>query len=116
MTQLELEVPAAEAQGLVVRAFAGEVGAGIGLDEERIADLRLAVTELLASAVDAGSDRLRLTFATDEQRWVLVASGVGDLDVPPPELELSRRDLLSGLFDDIVQEGSSARLGAALGS
>ncbi len=77
---------------------------------DQVADLQLAATELLASAVEAGSQRFVLTFASGDDGWTLVATGIGDLREPPADLELPRIGLLSGLFGEIEIEAGGARL------
>ena len=109
-TASELSVPADPALGVVVRGFVGGVGAHGDLSADLIADLQLAATELLASAVDARSERLQLSFVQSEDGWTLTASGIGDLRGSPRELSFPRIDLLTGLFSDIETGDSSVRL------
>ena len=64
MDVLELSVPADPALALTARMFAGAVGEQV--DEVASEDLKLAFSELLAAAVDAGSDRI--VFRADLER------------------------------------------------
>ena len=64
MDVLELSVPADPALALTARMFAGAVGEHV--EEVAAEDLKLAFSELLAAAVDAGSERI--VFRADLER------------------------------------------------
>ena len=105
-----LEIEPEVAHGILVRAFVGEAAGSLGLQPDQVADLQLAATELLASAVEAGSGRFTLTFASSDEGWTLTASGVGDLRSSPADLDFPRIGLLSGLFGEIEIDAATARL------
>ncbi|MGZ8567291.1 MAG: hypothetical protein ACXWXS_09590 [Actinomycetota bacterium] len=105
-----LEIEPEVAHGIVVRAFIGEAAGSLGIEPDQVADLQLAATELLASAVEAGSARFTLTFASGDEGWTLTASGVGDLRGSPAGLDFPRIGLLSGLFGEIEIDEATARL------
>ena len=95
---IELRIPADAAYLSVARMFAGSVAKTFELDPERTEDLRLALSEICAATVEAGSDgaaavsidvawddaAVRFTcpgvaMAEDAPRWVLVRSLIPDV-------------------------------------
>jgi len=79
MDVLELSVPADPALALTARMFAGAVGEHI--DEVAPEDLKLAFSELLAAAIDAGSKRI--VFRADLERRQITVAGAGPLGPEP---------------------------------
>ena len=94
---MELRIPADAVYLSVVRMFGGSVAKTFALDPERTEDLRLALSEICAAAVEAWSDvgaamsidvtwedaAVRFTcpgvaMPEDEPRWALVRSLVPD--------------------------------------
>jgi hypothetical protein len=106
---LELSVPADPALALTARMFAGAVGEH--LDQVAPEDLKLAFSELLAAAVDAGSERV--VFRADLERAEVLVAGAGPLgsgaDGDLQEYErfarIHRADLLAALFPGLRTEG-----------
>jgi hypothetical protein len=106
---LELSVPADPALALTARMFAGAVGEH--LDEVAPEDLKLALSELLAAAVDAGSDRV--VFRADLERAEVIIEGAGplgsnaggDLEEHERFARIHRSDLLTALFPGLRAEG-----------
>jgi hypothetical protein len=68
------------------------------------------VSELLASAVEGGSQRLRVELVADDEGWTLRADGIGDLGAEPADLPYRRVDLLMGLFPSVSVDGSNATI------
>jgi hypothetical protein len=106
---LELSVPADPALALTARMFAGAVGEH--LNEVAPEDLKLALSELLAAAVDAGSDRV--VFRADLERAEVIVEGAGplgsnaggDLEEHERFARIHRLDLLTALFPGLRAEG-----------
>ena len=114
MNVLELSVPADPALALTARMFAGAVGEQV--DEVAPEDLKLAFSELLAAAVDAGSERI--VFRADLERGRITVAGAGPLG-PEADGDLEeherfarshRADLLTALFPGLRAEGSEVVL------
>jgi hypothetical protein len=111
---LELSVPADPALALTARMFAGAVGEH--LEEVAPEDLKLAFSELLAAAVDAGSERV--VFRADLERAEVLVSGAGplgagadgDLEEHERFARIHRADLLAALFPGLRAEGDEVVL------
>ena len=120
MDVLELSVPADPALALTARMFAGAVGERV--DEVAPEDLKLAFSELLAAAVDAGSERI--VFRADLERGRVTVAGAGplgpeaggDLDEPERFARSHRVDLLTALFPEIQADGNEVVLPLRPGS
>lgn len=99
--QVELRVPASSKYlrlaRLTVAGFAGD----LGFDVQSIEDLRVAVDELCAAAIDgaAPTDQLELRYSSPDGR-VRVEGNVVGPDLATPELHRVARELL-----DIVADG-----------
>jgi hypothetical protein len=95
---MELRIPADAAYLSVARMFGGSVARTFGLDPERTEDLRLALSEICAAAVEARSDEpasvaidvswddaaVRFTcpsipLAADAPRWMLIQALLPDV-------------------------------------
>ena len=113
MNVAALEVPADPRMGVTLRAFATAVANDLGTPADQVEDLALAVSELLASAVEGGSPRLRIELVADDEGWTLRADGIGDIRSEPEDLPYRRVDLLMGLFPSISVEGGSATIRSA---
>jgi hypothetical protein len=105
----ELSVPADPALALVTRMFAGAIGEH--LTDVAPEDLKLALSELLAAGVDAGSDRV--VFRADLARAEVIVTGAGPLDDAGEDLEEHERfarshraDLLAALFPGLRSDRS----------
>ena len=109
MDVLELSVPADPALALTARMFAGAVGEHV--DEVAAEDLKLAFSELLAAAVDAGSDRI--VFRADLELGQITVAGAGplgpesggDLEEHERFARTHRADLLTALFPGLRADG-----------
>jgi serine/threonine-protein kinase RsbW len=55
MERVELNIPSNPVFERVVRASAAEVGSAIGFSEERVEDLKLAISEAVNNAIDHGN-------------------------------------------------------------
>jgi hypothetical protein len=93
-----LTVPADPTLAITVRVFAAAAARRLGLDADSIDDLRLAASELFASAVEAGFGEFEIGIEGSADQWRLVASRAGDLDRAPDGVPFRRRDLLTSLF------------------
>ena len=109
MDVLELSVPADPALALTARMFAGAVGEHV--EEVAPEDLKLAFSELLAAAVDAGSERI--VFRADLERGQITVAGAGplgpesggDLEEHERFARTHRADLLTALFPGLRTDG-----------
>ena len=124
--EMQLEVPARSVYVGVVRMALGSIARQSGLDEEKVEDLRMAVSEACANFVLAGDDApagsIRLSWFDEGDRFVveLVARGTGP--APDPTGSPSEEDrlgmsvaLLRSLVDEYAIEpqadgGVTARL------
>ena len=112
MSGAVLEVPADPRLGVTLRAFVTAVANDLGAPADQVDDLALAVSELLASAIEGGSRRLRIELLVDD-RWTLPADGLCDIRSAPADLPYRRVDLLTGLFPSISVEGERATIRSA---
>lgn len=113
MSGAALDVPADPRMGVTLRAFVATVADDLGAPEDQVEDLALAVSELLASAVEGGSPRLRIELIADDEGWTLRADGIGDIGAEPADLPYRRVDLLMGLFPSISVDGAKATIRSA---
>src|SRR6266513_1515088 len=98
MSGAAVDVPTDPRMGVTLRAFVTAAANDLGVATEQAEDLALAVSELLASAIEGGSERLRIELIADGEAWVLRADGIGDIGAEPADLPYRRVDLLMGLF------------------
>jgi hypothetical protein len=120
MDVLELSVPADPALALTARMFAGAVGEH--LDQVAPEDLKLAFSELLAAAVDAGSERI--VFRADLERGQITVAGAGpigpeadgDLEDHERFARTHRADLLTALFPGMRADGGEIVLPLRVGT
>jgi hypothetical protein len=109
---LELSVPADPALALTARMFAGALAEH--LDDVSPDDLKLALSELLASAVDAGTDTVE--FRADLGRAQIVVRGAGDVlgdgtsepgssETPEGFARTHRSDLIAALLPTLRRDG-----------
>ena len=106
----ELSVPADPALALTTRMFAGAISEH--LYDVSPEDLKLALSELLAAAVDAGSDRI--VFRADLERAEVVVTGADpfaetgadDLEEHERFARSHRTDLLTAMFPGLRTDGS----------
>ncbi|MEX2274641.1 MAG: ATP-binding protein [Actinomycetota bacterium] len=84
------------------RLFAAAVARRAGVGQERIDDLKLAVTEACAAAIDAGS-AVEIDVAANDGRVAVVvrASRIGEDRASAPDAPIGRLDLIRALFDDV---------------
>jgi hypothetical protein len=101
-----LAIPADSAYVGTVRYFAATIARHEGLPEELIDDLRLAVSEACAEAIDAGvTGSIRVALSLEPERIdVEVTSGSAQSQAEPPEGEamvpIYRMQLIRALFPD----------------
>jgi hypothetical protein len=100
--------------GVTLRAFVTAVANDLGAPPGQVDDLALAVSELLASAIEGGSRRFRVELLEDDDGWILRADGIGDIGSAPADLPYRRVDLLMGLFPSTSVEGASATIRSAI--
>ena len=95
--EMTLEIPADAVYAVTARLFVVAAARDLGVSDGIAEDLRLAASELVANAVEAGEPGpIRLTLRGDPAGVQLEASGVGALRDDAP---VSRRALLESLFD-----------------
>jgi anti-sigma regulatory factor (Ser/Thr protein kinase) len=108
---LELSLPADPALALTARMFAGALAEH--LDDVSPDDLKLALSELLASAVDAGTETVE--FRADLGRGQIVVRGAGDVlgggrsepvssDTPEGFARTHRSDLIAALLPTLRRD------------
>jgi hypothetical protein len=115
---LELSLPADPALALTARMFAGALAEH--LDDVSPDDLKLALSELLASAVDAGTDTVE--FRADLARAEMVVGGAGDgiggvpgdgspqrtnAETPEGFARTQRSDLIAALLPGLRRDGDT---------
>ena len=97
---LTIRVPTDPSLAVTVRVFVAESARTFGVDQVTIEDLRLIATELLASAVEHGSENVELELDRADGAWRLTARGTGTLDgTPLGDLPFRRIDMLRGLAE-----------------
>jgi anti-sigma regulatory factor (Ser/Thr protein kinase) len=116
---MSLEVPALAEMAATVRAFAVAAAREAGGDEDLVACARLAASELLANAVQAGVDGpCRFETASEAGGFVLIAHGIGPLvdaegddATRDPEAWLStHRAAILRALGEVVVRGSDVRV------
>lgn len=107
---IELVVPAATEFGQVVRLVAASLGADLELSVDEIDDVRLALGEVFAAAVDGGdaegAERLSFSMRTDGDRLHVIVFGIGPA---PIELDELARTIVSAVTDEFVAEAGTIR-------
>ena len=83
MERVELSIPSNPVFERVVRASAAEVGNAIGFSEERVEDLKLAISEAVNNAIDHGNKReagklVAVVFEIDGEKLEIRISDQGD--------------------------------------
>lgn len=112
---MSLVLPPAAENIRVARMFLAAVGRHHGLDEEAVEDLKIAVSEAFASAVEAGGGT-SFTIEAGEVggRLQVTMDGVGEFDEgtlePGIELGIDRLDLIRSLFPDAELDRGAGRL------
>jgi len=131
MERVELSIPSNPVFERVVRASAAEVGSAIGFSEERVEDLKLAISEAVNNAIDHGNKReagklVAVVFEIDGEKLEIRISDQGDgieqLDTSRHVVEEQNLEsgqlrgfgmyLISELVDDL--EVSSSHRGTVL--
>ncbi len=131
MERVELNIPSNPVFERVVRASAAEVGNAIGFSEERVEDLKLAISEAVNNAIDHGNKReagklVAVVFEIDGEKLEIRISDQGDgieqLDTSRHVVEEQNLEsgqlrgfgmyLISELVDDL--EVSSSHRGTVL--
>ena len=82
MERVELSIPANPIFERVVRASAAEVGTAFGFSDERIEDLKLAISEAVNNAIEHGNRKAQgtfvdVTFQIDHQKLEIQISDQG---------------------------------------
>ena len=125
--EMELQVPARSVYVGVVRMALGSVARQAGLDEEKVEDLRMAVSEACANLVLAGEDdadagSLKLAWFDEGDRFIVEIAAEGTGPAPDPVRSPGEDDrlgmsvaLLRSLVDEYTIEpmadgGVTARL------
>lgn len=83
MERVELSIPSNPVFERVVRASAAEVGNAFGFSEERVEDLKLAISEAVNNAIDHGNRReasklVAVVFEIDGEKLEIRISDEGD--------------------------------------
>lgn len=131
MERVELNIPSNPVFERVVRASAAEVGSAIGFSEERVEDLKLAISEAVNNAIDHGNNReasklVAVVFEIDGEKLEIRISdqgpGLEQLDTSRHVVEEQNLEagqlrgfgmyLISELVDDL--EVSSSHRGTVL--
>lgn len=86
-----LEIPPQSAYVAIVRLAVTSLGRSAGLDEERLDDLKIAVSESCANSVlatqDAGADGpIAISFSVDDERLEVVVGDAGMMQTGDDEL------------------------------
>jgi hypothetical protein len=81
---LELRLPADPSFMATARVFAASVGRTLGMDDERVQDLKLVVSELCASSSERGASDAAVDLAVDwdDAEVRFVCRGAGRLVAP----------------------------------
>lgn len=109
-----LEIPPQSAYVAIVRLAITSLGRNAGLDEERLDDLKIAVSESCANSVlstqDAGADApISISFSVDDERLEVVvgdsgAVGAGDADAADSQGFSTRHIMSMELLKTLVDE------------
>lgn len=112
MPAIEIAIPPRSVYVAVVRLAVASLARGAGLDEDRVDDLRIAVSEACTNAVlaheEAGSqDEVVVRWADEDDRLVVDVKGL--IEPPSEAIEdshgFSTRSVLSqALLDSLVDE------------
>ncbi len=113
-TTLELSLPADPALALTARMFAGAVARHLTIQRSPD-DLKLALSELLATAIDAGATQVIFRVDLDRQEVSAEGAGASLTGGGAPEEDerfarTHRADLLAALFPGIRTEGDTVTL------
>ncbi|MEX0755457.1 MAG: ATP-binding protein [Actinomycetota bacterium] len=101
----QLRIAPDPALAATARLFAAAIARDAGIGEDRIDDLKLAVTETCAAAIDAASEAIEIeAVASGDGVFVRVrADGIGR-DGSAPDAPIGRLELVRALFDDTITE------------
>jgi anti-sigma regulatory factor (Ser/Thr protein kinase) len=104
---LALSVPANPAYISVIRLFAGAVARQVGLDDELVDDLRLAVSEACTDVMESGGPaRIEVTLFAEPDRLAVAVRGEGPADRVPAAIQgpmvprIDRHEVIRALFPD----------------
>ncbi|MDQ3915713.1 MAG: ATP-binding protein [Actinomycetota bacterium] len=114
-TSVRLEIPPQSAYVAIVRLAFTSIGRAAGLDEEKLDDLKIALSESCTNAVlstqEAGADApVTISFTADEDRLEVVVADSGAVRSPdavaaPDSQGFSTRDVMSmELLKSLVDE------------
>lgn len=127
MERVEVHIPSNPIFERVVRASAAEVGQALGFSQERIEDLKLALSEAVTNAIEHGNQRdtgklVAVIFELDSEKLEIRISdqgaGVGELDFSRHVVEEQNLEggmlrgfgmyLISSLVDDYEVHSSTS--------
>jgi serine/threonine-protein kinase RsbW len=112
MKQVEMRIPSNLVFERVVRAAAEEIGRQMGFNEEKVADLTLAVSEAVSNAIEHGNRqeqeyRVGVVFSMESDRLEVRVIDQGAREQP---LEIRTR----GITEESLEEGEFRGLGLYL--
>ncbi len=112
MNQVEMRIPSNLVFERVVRAAAEEIGHQVGLTEEKVADLTLAVSEAVTNAIEHGNRlqqefRVGIIFSVESEHLEIRVVDQGETEVP---LEIRNR----GITEESIEQGELRGLGLYL--
>jgi anti-sigma regulatory factor (Ser/Thr protein kinase) len=117
MSEVELHLPPDAAHVGLVRLVVCAAARQAGMSEDRVEDLRIAVSEAAATAIGGtrpAGERVRLRFGPSEGGFEVVVDA-GELDLPDPGLELAAweddRELGLSLIRNLADEFEVDRSG-----
>jgi len=99
---IDIDVPLRTSHGATLRLLVAAIGADAGFSVDEIDDLKLAVSEvfttLVEAAPDGGAPRARMRLLVDESTFVI--QFLTDRSVKTPELDPLAETILSSVTDD----------------
>lgn len=108
---LSLVLPRSAENIRVARMFLVAVGRHHGLDEEAVDDLKIAVSEAFAGAVEAGGRHpMTIEAGRSDGRLLITMEGVGELGEGTAESGIDRLALIRSLFPDAELDRGAGRL------
>ncbi len=112
MSQVEMRIPSNLVFERVVRAAAEEIGRQVGFDQEKVADLTLAVSEAVTNAIEHGNQEQQeicvgVVFSLGEDHLEVRVVDQGETQ-PPREIRCE------GITEDSIERGEFRGLGLYL--
>ncbi|NLE74066.1 MAG: hypothetical protein GX604_05520 [Actinobacteria bacterium] len=111
--RISLSFPARAEFVAICRLALTGLGSGAGLDQEKVADLKLAVTEAcvcMIGSVSGGLESLRVDFQVAPKRWVIEVRGFSQQHDEESRLPIPGTDdlglvVMQALVDEVILEG-----------